>query len=66
MSEREVNGRPFAKGHRNYHDVSAADRKGKANSPWRKGMSWLGGGGTERERIDRARSLPRNRGNNHA
>lgn len=60
--EREVIGRPFRKGHRNVHDVSAAGRKGKANSPWRHGCQWLAGGGTERERIDRAMALPRNQG----
>lgn len=38
--EREVIGRPFRKGHRNVHDVAAAGRKGKANSPWRKGLMW--------------------------
>jgi hypothetical protein len=66
MSECEVIGRPFRPGNHPTHDMAAAGRKGKANSPWRKGMSWLGGGGTERERIDRAQALPRNRGNNHA
>jgi len=37
-TEREVIGRPFRKGHRNTHDVAAAGRKGKANSPWRHGL----------------------------
>lgn len=32
----KVIGRPFVKGHKNTHDVAAAGRKGKANSPWRK------------------------------
>ena len=46
----------FKPGHRNFHDVSAAGRKGKANSPWRHGMPWLSGMGAEDERIRNARN----------
>lgn len=60
MTDKPI-GRPFAKGHRNFHDVAAAGRKGKANSPWRRGCNWLGGGGTCDERIEQAMRQARNR-----
>lgn len=33
------------------HDRRAAALKGKAASPWRRGIPWLSGGGTRRPRM---------------
>lgn len=52
-------GRPFQKGHKNTHDVAAAGRKGKSNSPWRHGCSWLSGMGNADARVRAAANRER-------
>lgn len=54
-----MNAGAFKRGHRNTHDVSAAGRKGKANSPWRKGCPWLSGCGDSEARVRSAQKRER-------
>lgn len=52
-------GGTFKPGHCVTHDVAAAGRKGKARSPWSKGMPWLSGCGDDKARIKTARKRER-------
>lgn len=54
-----MTGRPFTQANQPHHDRAAAGRKGKARSPWSKGMPWLSGCGDDKARIKTARKRER-------